>query len=123
MDNLLLGDDTLISNEEKSEIENILKCCLLYELVNKSSLGVYQKIGYGGVQLSGGQLQRLSIARALLRNVPILLMDEPTSALDKKTSKELMKNVIDYSSKKCISLIVVSHDTTIFPLFKNNLDL
>tara|TARA_Y100000589_G_scaffold332214_1_gene390323 strand:- start:5271 stop:6686 length:1416 start_codon:yes stop_codon:yes gene_type:complete len=123
LDNLVLGDDTLISNKVKSEIEVILRCCLLYELINKSSQGIFQKIGYGGVQLSGGQMQRLSIARALLRNVPILLMDEPTSSLDKNTSKELMKNVLEYSSKKCISLVVVSHDTSIFQLFKKNIKL
>ena len=87
MDNLLLGDFGNISTKIKSEIGVILKCCLLDEIVNKSRLGINQKIGYGGIKLSGGQLQRLSIARALLRNVPIILMDEPTSSLDTKTSK------------------------------------
>jgi len=123
MDNLLLGDYRFVSTKIKSEIGVILKCCLLDEIVNKSRLGIKQKIGYGGIKLSGGQLQRLSIARALLRNVPIILMDEPTSSLDTKTSKKLMKNLIKYSSGKSISLIVVSHDTSIFPFFNNNINL
>ena len=123
MDNLLLGDFGTITTKIKSEIGVILKCCLLDEIVNKSRLGINQKIGYGGIKLSGGQLQRLSIARALLRNVPIILMDEPTSSLDTKTSKKLIKNLIKYSSRKSISIIAVSHDTSIFPFFNKNINL
>ena len=123
IDNLVLSDNKFLSRKFRSEIDLILKYCLLDEIVIKSKLGIYQKIGYGGIQLSGGQIQRLSIARALLRKAPLLIMDEPTSSLDSKTSQELVKNILRYSSEKSIALIVVSHDSSIFDFFENNLNL
>ena len=123
MDNLILGGKGIFQEKNKSTLFEILECCLLDEILKQSSLGLNQKIGNGGVNLSGGQLQRLSIARALLRRVPILLMDEPTSSLDDKTSKLLMKNLINYASKSSMSIVVVSHDLSIFPLFSNNVRL
>ncbi len=123
MDNLILGGKSIFQDNNKSTLFEILECCLLDKILKQSSLGLNQKIGNGGVKLSGGQLQRLSIARALLRSVPILLMDEPTSSLDEKTSKLLMKNLITYASKSSMSIVVVSHDLSIFPLFSENVRL
>ena len=96
---------------------------MLNELVNNFSDGIFQKIGYGGIQLSGGQLQRLSIARSLYRKAPVLLMDEPTSALDKKTSIKIIKNILNFASTKSMTIFVVSHDSNIFPLFSNRIEL
>ena len=59
--------------------------------------------------MSGGQRQRLSIARAFLKNSPILLLDEVTSSLDKETSGSLMKSLNELAVKK--TCIVVTHDT------------
>lgn len=123
IDNLLLDNNHIDFVKEKSRINSILKCCLLEDLVNNFSLGLNQRIGYGGIQLSGGQLQRLSIARALYRNCPLLLMDEPTSSLDENTSKLLITNLLNFTFKNSISIIVVSHDSSIFPYFTERIEL
>ena len=57
--------------------------------------GYDTKIGDGGSRLSGGQRQRLAIARAFLKNAPVLILDEPTSALDAGTESELLESMRD----------------------------
>jgi ABC-type multidrug transport system fused ATPase/permease subunit len=57
--------------------------------------GYDTKIGEGGSRLSGGQCQRLSIARAFLKNAPVLIFDEPTSAIDVQTEAEIMQATED----------------------------
>ena len=106
---------TFCSLSNKDSLEKIEETLIL--------LNVFDKIDFPFMSLSYGERKKISIARALLRNVPIILMDEPTSSLDTKTSKKLMKNLIKYSSGKSISLIVVSHDTAIFPFFNNKINL
>ncbi len=121
--NLTLFDDISVPKTKLKNIKDILECVLLNELVDDFPDGIFQKIGYGGIKLSGGQLQRLSIARALYRKAPILLMDEPTSSLDEDNSKLLMKNLLSYAFKNSMSLVVVSHDSSIVPLFCNQIKL
>lgn len=64
-------------------------------------------VGEAGAFLSGGQLQRIAIARSFLRNAPILLLDEPTSALDIESEKRVMRAVFDLMVDKTV--IVISH--------------
>ena len=110
--------DFLIFFLQIQSLDQILNCCLLDDIVKSSSKGFNQLIGNSGIQLSGGQLQRLSIARALYRPTSLLLMDEPTSSLDSKTSSLLINNLINYANKASITLVVVSHDNSIFDLFE-----
>tara|TARA_B100000886_G_scaffold200003_1_gene137966 strand:- start:31582 stop:33318 length:1737 start_codon:yes stop_codon:yes gene_type:complete len=121
--NLTLFDAISLSKTKLKNIKDILECVLLNELVDNFPNGILQKIGYGGIKLSGGQLQRLSIARALYRKAPILLMDEPTSSLDEENSKCLMNNLLSYAFKNSMSLVVVSHDSSIAHLFCNQIKL
>ena len=75
----------------------------IYSLENK----IETKVGERGVRMSGGQLQRIRIARALYRNAEIIVLDEATSSLDSITEEEIMKTIENFISLKTI--IVVSH--------------
>ena len=70
--------------------------------------------------LSGGEAQRVGIARALAMNAKIILADEPTGNLDKDTSNLILNNLVDVCRKNKISLIVVSHDDTVLSKLNTN---
>ena len=78
---------------------------LLY--VKSLKKGLYTVVGERGSKLSGGQSQRLGIARSLLRDHSILIFDEATSALDEETQKRVLKSI--YSEMKQKTIITVSH--------------
>ncbi|MGI2015228.1 ABC transporter ATP-binding protein [Shewanella oncorhynchi] len=77
----------------------------LDEVLDRSELGIYQEVGLQGAGLSGGERQRLALARALIKNAPILIMDEATSALDEETEKRVAKAICEQSC----TLVLVSH--------------
>jgi subfamily B ATP-binding cassette protein MsbA len=90
----ILFNDTIKANislgkldASDDEIIEALKIANAYEFVNDLPLGIYTNIGDSGNKLSGGQKQRLSIARAVLKNPPIMILDEATSALDTESEK------------------------------------
>ncbi len=90
----ILFNDTIKSNislgkidATDEEIIEALKIANAYEFVKDLPLGIYTSIGDSGNKLSGGQKQRLSIARAVLKNPPIMILDEATSALDTESEK------------------------------------
>ena len=67
-------------------------------------------------QLSGGEQQRVSIARALAKNPKLLLCDEPTGALDYQTGKAILKLLQDMCRQKGMTVIVITHNTAITPM-------
>ena len=90
----ILFNDTIIANislgkldATDDEIIEALKIANAYEFVKDLPKGIYTNIGDSGNKLSGGQKQRLSIARAVLKNPPIMILDEATSALDTESEK------------------------------------
>ncbi len=78
-------------------------------LLARADKGLDTMIGEGGVKVSGGEKQRLSIARALLRNPSLLVFDEATSALDSLTEEEISKTVRELSSTKSHVTILIAH--------------
>ena len=86
-DNLTYG----LGNVTECDIQKALEVASLTELVQALPEGVETRVGEGGNMLSGGQKQRVSIARAFLKNAPILIMDEATSALDSKTEQQVVE--------------------------------
>ena len=70
--------------------------------------GLDDYIGEGGNTLSGGEIRRLAIVRAVLKNAPCLLLDEPTESLDQGTAAQLLDNLFAYAQDK--AMIIISHD-------------
>ncbi len=76
------------------EIVNALETADAWSFIKELPLGINTEIGEKGVNFSEGQVQRMSIARALLRDAPIIVMDEATSALDEKTEEKVLANMM-----------------------------
>ena len=89
------------------EIINALKLSCAYDFIEKLPNGINSPILENGGGFSEGQIQRISIARALIADTPILLLDEATSALDMDTEKEVLRNIIESSANKIC--IVTTH--------------
>lgn len=102
-DNLLLakGDAT------DEEINNALDKAYLTEFVNSLPNKIDTNVGESGIKLSGGQKQRLAIARALLRESPIIIFDESTSSLDNFAQGEIKKSIDGLKGKSTI--VIVAH--------------
>jgi ABC-type bacteriocin/lantibiotic exporter with double-glycine peptidase domain len=85
------------------ELLTALKAACALDFVEALPNGIYTKVGEKGIGFSEGQSQRLSIARALLRDAPIILLDEATSALDAETEKNVLLGVMSYGrTRTCI---------------------
>ncbi len=79
-------------------------------------VGLGERMGNFPAQLSGGEQQRVSIARALAKNPKLLLCDEPTGALDYQTGKAILKLLQDMCRQKGMTVIVITHNTAITPM-------
>lgn len=85
------------------ELETVLKVAEAWGFIEKLPKGINTEIEERGSNFSEGQIQRISIARALLRDAPILVMDEATSALDAKTEEKVLNNMMKtYPNRTCI---------------------
>jgi len=101
--NITLGNPAAGEREIRSAVE----AARLTALIAKLPGGLDEPVGQGGHSLSEGEAQRLTIARALLRDAPILIMDEPTSALDAETESMVMAAV--QSAMRGRTTIVIAH--------------
>ena len=110
---IFLFNDTIEENLQAGisyshdEIQHALEVSYASEFVDKLKDGLHTYIGDRGMRLSGGQSQRLTIARAFLRDCPILLFDEATSALDNESEKTVQKALDKVASDKTV--IAVAH--------------
>lgn len=106
--NLLIGKP----NASDDEIIHALKVANAYEFVKDLSNGINTSIGDAGGKLSGGQKQRLSIARAVLKNPPIMILDEATSALDTESEK-LVQDALEHLMQNRTSVVIAHRLSTI----------
>jgi ATP-binding cassette subfamily B protein len=102
----LLFVNPAASDEECLDALHKAQC---HNLLERGGKGLDTLIGEGGVKVSGGEKQRLSIARALLRNPHILIFDEATSALDSLTEEEITKTIRDVSEGAQRISILIAH--------------
>ncbi|MDN3492308.1 ABC transporter ATP-binding protein [Winogradskyella bathintestinalis] len=106
--NILLGKE----NATDTEIIDALKIANAWEFVKDLPNGIDTNIGDSGNKLSGGQKQRLSIARAVLKNPPIMILDEATSALDTESEK-LVQDALENMMKNRTSIVIAHRLSTI----------
>ena len=116
---VILFDDTVKNNilyaKPGASDEEIMKACKFAasdEFIKKLPNGYDTMIGENGVRLSGGQKQRISIARAILKESPIILLDEATSSLDAE-SEEIVQNAINNLTKNKTTLVIAHRLSTI----------
>ena len=99
-------------NATDEELIDSLKIANAYEFVKELPKGMDTNIGDSGGKLSGGQKQRISIARAVLKNPPIMILDEATSALDTE-SEQLVQNALENMMKNRTSIVIAHRLSTI----------
>ena len=96
-------------NASNEEIQQALEKASCQSLLKRAENGINSVIGEGGLKLSGGEKQRISIARALLRNPRVLLFDEATSALDSITEEEITETIRSISARKEQITLLIAH--------------
>jgi ATP-binding cassette subfamily B protein len=89
----------------RAEIEQAAKAAQIHDFVQSLPNGYDTMVGERGLKLSGGEKQRVGIARSLLKNPPILLLDEATSALDTQTEHEIQESLIQMGQGRTVMII------------------
>ena len=114
---IYLNDDTILENillgrkkndedyEEKTK--KLLKIVDLWEYVKDQKNGMHQNVGEKAIKMSGGQIQRIGIARALFKEPSFLILDEATSGLDKEVEENIINNI--KQNYKKITILIISH--------------
>ena len=110
---VLLLDNTILKNivlndqnYDGDKLKEALKLSSLDNFIKQLKNGLNTKVGELGKNVSGGQAQRIAIARSIYRESPIVILDEPTSSLDIKTSKEILENLSKLENR---TIIMSSH--------------
>ncbi len=106
-----IRENLLFVNPSATDAEclDVLNKAACQSLLARADKGLDTMIGEGGVKVSGGEKQRLSIARALLRNPHLLVFDEATSALDSLTEEEISETIREISQRQDLLTILIAH--------------
>ncbi|MFP3834536.1 ABC transporter ATP-binding protein [Chryseobacterium sp. SIMBA_028] len=109
-----LFDDTIYNNIKignpaatDQEVSRVIEQAQCLEFINELPKGIHTKVGEGGCKLSGGQKQRISIARALLKDAPIVLLDEATASLDPENEIYIQRAIQELVRSKTV--VVIAH--------------
>jgi|TARA_B110000037_G_scaffold118571_1_gene135808 ATP-binding cassette subfamily B protein len=105
LENIAFGID--YKKIDKNRVEQVSKKSQIHEFIMKLENGYFQSVGERGIRLSGGQIQRIGLARALYKNTEVIIFDEATNSLDNITEQLIMKELYDLD--KNLTIIMVAH--------------
>jgi ATP-binding cassette subfamily C protein CydC len=102
-ENLLLAK----SDADQAELEQACRIAEIHDFVQAQPKGYETQVGETGIRLSGGQVRRIAIARAVLKGARILVLDEPTEGLDPQTARQVLENIGAWLGER--SLLLITH--------------
>jgi len=105
LENIALGK--LIKDIDFQKVESVSKKARLHDFIKDFNKGYNEQVGERGIKLSGGQIQRVGLARSLYKNSEVIIFDEATNSLDMETERLIMKEL--YSLDKNLTIIIVAH--------------
>lgn len=117
--------DNITLKKYADNLEKIINACKesgIWDYINRQPDGLLSKLGANGSKLSGGEKQKLALARALYRNPKILILDEASTALDKKSKKEFIQ-IIKSLIKKNLTIIIISHEDDFLEIADNIIEI
>ena len=121
--NIYMFDETIYDNiclhehYPEEQIEKVIEDSGLTEFISKLPTGLQYRVGENGSNLSGGQKQRIAVARALIRNKPILILDEGTSAIDMQTAYDIENRLLKMED---LTLITITHHLVSIPWLQSH---
>mgnify|MGYP005990314589 CR=1 FL=1 len=118
-ENIALGENK--NQIDDAKIEKVLKIMQLYSFIENLENKIDTQVGQRGVKLSGGQIQRIGIAREIYRGPELLILDEATNSLDQENEMNIFNNLKQLKQK--LTIIVISHSSNTLKICDNILDL
>ena len=112
-ENIILFDQ----NPDKEKLNKILKITKVDEILKNKKINLEEKITEKGINFSGGEKQRINIARSLYKDFDVLILDESTNSINEKLEEEIIENIIKYCDNKI--LIICSHNLSLKKYFSN----
>jgi len=109
--NTSIRDNLLLARPQADQpgIEQVCRTVLIHDFIAAQPQGYDTLTGETGVRLSGGQARRVALARALLKDAPLLILDEPTEGVDPETARQILANIIDRVETRRQALLLITH--------------